>query len=1417
MTTDNSTSNPLRARPVFISSTFKDMQAERSYLQHVVFPRLEEELRKGRLLLEPIDLRQGVETAELASEEARERLVLKVCLEEIQRSRPFLIVLLGDRYGWVPPEERMLAATQEMGFNTEVRDKSVTALEIEFGILKQASEQRRRSFFYIRDPLPYMKMPADVRTDYSDEFSTDSQTRARHGRLAELKKSLSDDPELAQRVHRYRTNWDSVNHKVIGLDGLDMEWEEGEKWFGELVYQHLLGELQDEFAAAASQPPQTWGDQERSALLEFVEHRRRDFTGRVGLLDELQALATSPTTGPLAITSGAAWGACLTGDPGSGKSAIFAELFVRLSEHARSGESHESSDDSILLLTNAAGATPRGSQIEAMLERFIEELADAIGIANPLPEKASPDDVDATFASLLGRVAVKRRVVVLLDALNQFSPTPRAQHLTWLRPKQWPGNARLIATSLVGQPVDALSQWTGIEELEVPALTNTGLVIFESDSDGGSKESDGKPRKLKVSDDVDAIAHSVYQRYHRAVNPAVLQSLKEKRLSDDSFAASNPLWLTLALEQINLLDADDFARAERDFATRPTHERVTAMLIDTAQQLPPTVAELYQLLLAQSEKLFGAPLTSAFAAVIAVSRFGWRESDLLALIPTAAGTLNPGEPVVELNDLRLAVLRRSFRAHLARRGALGQLDFFHAQMREAIELHLLKDSSKKQTLHRTIADHLESLPPSDPLRDSELMVHLIAGDDRPRAARVYADVPKRSPAFTYATQALAQHVLLGSRDQSTTSTNWVTTLLTQLGLTGQQVANLVHRFNFDLHNALENTANLASRIRILQAAKSAIQWAARADVGNVGWQRYLSTSNLKIGDVLSAQGELAAALSSYRASLDIGQRLTAADQGNAEWQRNLAISQSRIGTVLSAQGDLASALTSHRESLGITLRLSVADPINADLQGSVSLSQEKMGDVLSAQGDLPAALQAYSASHKICERLVATDPGNAEWQRNLSISNDRVGDVANAQGDLTAATQAYRASQEILERLVAADSMDTRCQSGLSVNYNKIGSVLQLQGDLTAAMAAYLSSLEIRQQLAVTDPGNAEWQRNLSVSHVNIGDILSAQGILTAALASYRASVEISQRLAEADPGNAGWQHDLSVSQERLGNVFTAQEDLPAARAAYQSSLEIRQQLAATDPGNADWQRGLSVSYIKIGDVSSAHGDLNAARAAYQASLEIRQRLVAANPRNAVWRKDVASSLMQLGAVSDSSSAINAYYRQCLDCLEDMRAAEMQLDADSTRVHRYLSERFGGSKGPLASIDGSGDGRKFPSRTAVDGNLDQSSVDQTAVKLLKAGKLQKAFDLMQRVVFPRESMSMDHNAALDVRVAFLHALMLADNAAGLQSHLPTIPEQHDPRIKAIAEAFAAWRKGLTFLQRIGVSKCPPLPLPNLPD
>lgn len=114
---------PWAPRPTFTSSTFRDLHAERDWLREHVFPELQERLRGRRVVLAPIDLRLGIDSAALAEEGARELQVLQVCLSEVERSRPFVIGLIGKRYCWFPPAEQMKAAADEAGFARASRSR----------------------------------------------------------------------------------------------------------------------------------------------------------------------------------------------------------------------------------------------------------------------------------------------------------------------------------------------------------------------------------------------------------------------------------------------------------------------------------------------------------------------------------------------------------------------------------------------------------------------------------------------------------------------------------------------------------------------------------------------------------------------------------------------------------------------------------------------------------------------------------------------------------------------------------------------------------------------------------------------------------------------------------------------------------------------------------------------------------------------------------------------------------------------------------------------------------------------------------------------------------------------------------------------------------------------------------------------
>ena len=467
------------------------------------------------------------------------------------------------------------------------------------------------------------------------------------------------------------------------------------------------------------------------------------------------------------------------------------------------------------------------------------------------------------------------------------------------------------------------------------------------------------------------------------------------------------------------------------------------------------------------------------------------------------------------------------------------------------------------------------------------------------------------------------------------------------------------------HNKLGDVAMAAGDLAAARAAYQAYQdIAARlaaADPANTEWQRDLSVSHNFLGNVAVAAGDLAAARAAYQAYQDIMVRLAAADPANTEWQRDLSISHNKLGDVAIAAGDLAAARAAYQADLDIAARLAAADPANTGWQRDLSVSHNKLGDVAIAAGDLAAARAAYQASLDIAARLAAADPANTEWQRDLSISHERLGDVAIAAGDLAAARAAYQARLDIMVRLAAADPANTGWQRDLSVSHEKLGDVAIAAGDLAAAQAAYQASLDIAARLAAADPANTEWQRDLSISHNKLGDVAIAAGDLAAARAAYQASLDIRVRLAAADPANTGWQRDLSVSHERLGDVAIAAGDLAAARAAYQAYQDIAARLAAADPANTGWQRDLSISHNKLGDVAIAAGDLAAARAAYQAYQDIMVRLAAADPANTGWQRDLSISHERLGDVAVAAgdlAAARAAYQASLDIAVRLAAAD---------------------------------------------------------------------------------------------------------------------------------------------------------------
>jgi hypothetical protein len=115
---------------VFISSTFRDMHAERDHLVRFVFPKLREQLLKRRIHLVDVDLRWGVTS---------EQDALSVGREVVDECRPRFPCVLGGRYGWVPEPRHFRDAADRQ--RQQLDPRSITDLEVCYAVL----DQRRRS------------------------------------------------------------------------------------------------------------------------------------------------------------------------------------------------------------------------------------------------------------------------------------------------------------------------------------------------------------------------------------------------------------------------------------------------------------------------------------------------------------------------------------------------------------------------------------------------------------------------------------------------------------------------------------------------------------------------------------------------------------------------------------------------------------------------------------------------------------------------------------------------------------------------------------------------------------------------------------------------------------------------------------------------------------------------------------------------------------------------------------------------------------------------------------------------------------------------------------------------------------------------------------------------------------------------
>ena len=395
---------------VFLSSTFRDFAEERDLLVKKVFPELRRLCRERQVELVDVDLRWGI-----TEEQAQRGEVLPICLAEIDRSRPYFMGFIGDRYGWVPEKHQYdLSLLVEQPWLDEHRGgKSVTELEMLHGVLNNP-QMKDRAFFYFRN------------SEYS---------QSKGGPY------LSEGPESALKLEalkdRIRTSGFPVVENYLNPEAL-----------AEKVREDLWRVIDEAFPEEEVPDPLTL---ERRKHEAYGGSRLGLYLGGKQYFQSLDAAMGAESFKPVLIT----------GASGGGKSALIANW----------SKAYRDKHPETLEIVHYLGSGADAADPVKLVTRLLQEIARITG--DELKLESDPRKILDALPEWLARASSYaeregKEWFIMLDGLDKLSSL---RDLRW-----WPGflppRVKLVVSCLDGEVQDEARKRMEWSEIKVTPLTD---------------------------------------------------------------------------------------------------------------------------------------------------------------------------------------------------------------------------------------------------------------------------------------------------------------------------------------------------------------------------------------------------------------------------------------------------------------------------------------------------------------------------------------------------------------------------------------------------------------------------------------------------------------------------------------------------------------------------------------------------------------------------------------------------------------------------------------------------------------------------------------------------------------------------------------------------------------------------------
>jgi len=388
---------------VFLSSTFRDLNYEREVLMKKIFPEIKAICRAKGITVTEVDLRWGI-----TDEEAVLGRIVRTCMEEIDRCRPYFIGFLGGRYGYIPDyieisKDAYLLNDYPWMEEAIFDELSITEMEFRYGGLDEQGKYTVGAGEGLQpQPLFYFKKTAQAN---------------------------EDTPRI-----------DDLRNVILQKGIAVQEYADAEE-FGKMVYDDFLALIARDFPDAQQE---TELDRIRAYHRSFAESRRRSYIPNMQYIKSLNEFANSPDSDKLMVYA----------NSGAGKSALLA-FWIDMFKKRNPG---------VFVFEHFVGMGAKSNDHVDVILHLLHEIKALTGVEAKIPNQSN--QLEASVPKWLGYLKDTPAILVI-DSIDQL--THSSQSLNWM-PEILPANIKLIVSTNIDEAVEKWQKKEN-EILKVQPLT----------------------------------------------------------------------------------------------------------------------------------------------------------------------------------------------------------------------------------------------------------------------------------------------------------------------------------------------------------------------------------------------------------------------------------------------------------------------------------------------------------------------------------------------------------------------------------------------------------------------------------------------------------------------------------------------------------------------------------------------------------------------------------------------------------------------------------------------------------------------------------------------------------------------------------------------------------------------------------